>query len=122
MVQFAAATYMIITLGVIVFQFCLIAGAPWGKITQGGQNEGVLSLSGRVVAGLSVVLLAFMAIGVASEAGITKNLPTWVAYVGLTIQALSTFLNWITRSRIERLIWAPITTLMLALAIYVILS
>lgn len=120
MVQLAATTYVFIILGVVVFQFCLIAGAPWGRVTQGGRHHGSLPISGRVVAGTSVVLLVFMAIGIASEAKLIAGLPKWVPYTGLTIQALSALLNWITPSRIERLIWAPITTLMLTLALYVV--
>jgi ABC-type Mn2+/Zn2+ transport system permease subunit len=120
MVQLAATTYIFILLGMIVFQFCLIAGAPWGRMTQGGRHEASLPISGRVVAGISVVLLVFMATGVASEAKLIAGLPKWVPYTGLTIQALSALLNWITPSRIERLIWAPITTLMLTLALYVV--
>lgn len=120
MVHLAASTYIFIILGVIVFQFCLITGAPWGKVTQGGRHQGSLPISGRVVAGISVTLLIFMAIGIASEAKLIAGLPKWVLYTGLTIQALSALLNWITPSRIERLIWAPITTLMLALALYVV--
>lgn len=121
MVQLAATTYIFIILGVIVFQFCLIAGAPWGRMTQGGRHEGALPVSGRVAAGISAVLLVFMATGVASEAKLITSLPKWVPYTGLAIQALSALLNWITPSRKERLIWAPTTTLMLALAVYVVL-
>ena len=36
-----ALVYIAIIAGVIVFQFCLMAGAPWGRLTQGGQVEGV---------------------------------------------------------------------------------
>lgn len=122
MIQIAAILYVIIVVGVIVFQFCLIAGAPWGRLTQGGRHEGALPVAGRVAAALSVLLLVFMGAGIASAAGITPNWPMWTAYVALAVQALSTTLNWITPSRAERRLWGPITAVMLALAAYAVFA
>lgn len=119
MIQTAAIIYILIVFLVIVFQFCLIGGAPWGRITQGGRYQGALPYSGRVAAGFSALLLVFMAVGVASEAGMITTLPKWIANTGLAIQSLSAILNWITPSRAERLLWGPITTIMLLLAAYV---
>jgi hypothetical protein len=93
MVQLAATTYIFIILGVIVFQFCLIAGAPWGRATQGGCHVVALPVSGRVVTGISVLLLVFMATGVASETKLITGFPKWIPYTGLTIQALSALLS-----------------------------
>lgn len=118
--QIAAVLYVVLVVGVIAFQVCLIAGAPWGRLTQGGSRDGALSVSGRIGAGLSIVLLAYMAVGVASAAGMTPNWPGWTAYTVLAVQGLSTLLNWITPSRAERILWGPITTVMFALALYVV--
>lgn len=120
MIQIAAISYVIIVAGVIVFQFCLIAGAPWGRLTQGGRHEGALPVAGRVAAALSVPLLVCMGAGIVSAAGMTPNWPMWTAYVALSVQALSTTLNWITPSRAERLLWGPVTAVMLVLAGFVI--
>ncbi len=120
MTQIAAVLYLAIVAGVIVFQFCLVAGAPWGRLTQGGTREGVLPIAGRVAAGLSVPVLVCMAAGLTSAAGMSPHWPKWTAYVALAVQVLSTFLNWITTSRAERLLWGPVTTVMLLLAVYVI--
>jgi hypothetical protein len=120
MTETAAILYVLIVAGVIVFQICLIAGAPWGRLTQGGRHDGSLPVSGRVIAGVSIPLLIFMAAGIASAAGFIANLPTWVFYTALAIQALSTCLNWLTPSQLERRLWAPITTVMLALSGYVV--
>lgn len=122
MIQAAATLYVVIIAGVIVFQFCLIAGAPWGRLTQGGTHEGALPVAGRVAAGVSVLLLIAMGAGIASEAGMISALPTWLVYTGLGVQALSAFLNWITPSKAERRLWAPITTVMLVLALYVVIA
>lgn len=122
MIQIAAMSYVVIVSGVIVFQFCLIAGAPWGRVTQGGRYEGRLPVAGRAGAALSILLLAFMASGIASAAGIVPNWSMWTAYVALAIQALSTTLNWITPSSAERRLWGPVTAVMVALAAYVVFA
>ena len=49
-VQSTAALYAAIIALVILFQICLIAGAPWGRFTQGGRYAGPLPSSGRFVA------------------------------------------------------------------------
>lgn len=120
MIEWAAMSYVIIVFGVIVFQFCLIVGLPWGRLTQGGAHEGVLPQSGREIAGVSVFLLLFMGASIVSAAGLSPNWPIWSAYIALGIQFLSTFLNWITPSVAERRLWAPITSVMLVLATYVV--
>lgn len=122
MIQTAATLYLVIIAGVIVFQFCLIAGAPWGRLTQGGTNEGALPVAGRVAAGVSVFLLIAMGAGIASEAGMISALPNWLIYTVVSVQALSAFLNWITPSKAERRLWAPITTVMLGLVLYVVMA
>ncbi len=122
MVQLAATMYVVVVGSVILFQFCLIAGAPWGRLTQGGRFEGALPVSGRVAAVLSVLLLVCMGAGVFSAAGMAPYWPKWTAYAALIVQALSMMLNWITPSRAERLLWGPVTTVMLALVVYVIFA
>lgn len=122
MVQIAATLYVVVMAGVIVFQFCLIAGAPWGRLTQGGRYEGALPVPGRVAAVLSVPLLLCMGAGVTSAAGMSPNWPPWSAYAVLVVQALSTIVNWVTPSRAERRLWGPITAVMLALVVYVVLA
>ncbi|MGE0624358.1 MAG: hypothetical protein AB7I04_15280 [Pseudomonadales bacterium] len=118
----AALLYVLIVAGVIGFQFCLIAGAPWGRLTQGGRHAGALPPAGRIAAGLSVLLLAGMAAAIASAAGLFPGWPGWTAWGALAVQLASTILNWITPSRAERMLWGPVTTLMLALAAFVTLA
>lgn len=122
MIQLAAWSYVAIVAGVIVFQFCLIGGAPWGRLTQGGRYPQALPAAGRITAALSVPLLAGMAGAVASAAGMAPGWPVWTAWTALALQALSTILNWITPSRAERMLWSPVTTLMLLLAVCVIVG
>lgn len=115
-----ALLYAIICLGVIGFQVALILGAPWGGITQGGAHEGKLPIANRIFAGVSILLLAGMALAVSSTAGLNALLPTWTIWPALGLQSVVTLLNWITRSTIERKLWAPITSVMLVLMVSVL--
>lgn len=121
MIQASAVLYAVICAGVIGFQICLIGGAPWGRLTQGGSHPEALPGSNRVFAAISIVLLTLMVCSILSAAGIWPHWPPWVGWGALGIQAVSTLLNWITPSRPERLLWAPVTTVMLALAGLVLL-
>ena len=118
--QMAAILYALIIALVVLFQLCLIFGAPWGQITQGGRYEGPLPVGGRVVATLSVPTLIFMGASITSAAGLMPNWADWTAYAAIAVQALSTTLNWITPSQKERFLWGPITSIMLLLAAYVV--
>tara|TARA_B100000959_G_C14418099_1_gene393275 strand:- start:46 stop:423 length:378 start_codon:yes stop_codon:yes gene_type:complete len=118
--QMAAILYALIIAPVVLFQFCLIFGAPWGQVTQGGRYEGPLPVTGRVAALLSVPILICMGASITSAAGLVPNWAGWTAYAAIAMQALSTSLNWITPSQKERLLWGPITSIMLLLAAYVV--
>ena len=122
MVQYAAVLYALISLGVILFQVGLIAGLPWGHLTQGGRFEGALPTSGRIAAGCSIVLLACMAYSVVSLANLVPPWPLWTAWITCALQVVSMLVNWITPSRPERLVWGPITTLMCVLMLVVFLD
>ncbi|MCB1684155.1 MAG: hypothetical protein R3E82_18640 [Pseudomonadales bacterium] len=120
--QSAAFIYAVLCAGVILFQICLIAGAPWGHLTQGGGHTGVLPLRGRVIAAISILLLMMMAGAVLSGAGGWPNWPRWAAWGALGVQAVSMLLNWITPSGAERRLWGPVTTVMFALALGVMVA
>lgn len=119
--QIPAVLYALIIALVVLFQLCLIFGAPWGQITQGGRYEGPLPVTGRVAALLSVPILICMGASITSAAGLVPDWEDWTAYIAIAVQALSTTLNWITPSQKERLLWGPITSGMLLLAAYVVL-
>ena len=116
-----ALIYAAVCLGVICFQVALVFGAPWGRVTQGGTHAGKLPVSGRIVAGLSILVLAGMALAVLSATGGWPHWPRWVSWAALAVQSVSMLLNWITPSRPERRLWAPITSVMLALAALAVL-
>ncbi|WP_422048617.1 hypothetical protein [Shimia sp.] len=110
------ALYFTACLAVIGFQFALLFGAPWGRITQGGQHEGALPLFGRIAAAVSVVILLGMAVAITSAAGWHPQWPIWTSWIALGVQGLSCLANWITPSAPERRLWGPITSAMLGMA------
>ncbi|WP_068118666.1 hypothetical protein [Tropicimonas marinistellae] len=115
-----AYIYCAVIVGVIGFQVALILGAPWGRVTQGGQVDGPLPVSGRVFAAVSIFILLGLALAVLSADGKWPNWPSWTGWVALAINIVVMVLNWITRSAAERKLWAPITTVMVLLVVAVV--
>jgi hypothetical protein len=120
--QIASILYAVGSLGIILFQLCLIAGAPWGRLTQGGKVDGSLPTSGRIAAAINILLFAAMSLAILSAAGYWPNWPIWTGWTTLAIQAVSAILNWITPSVQERKLWGPITLAMLLFVLLVLLS
>ena len=118
--QLAAILYISITVLVIFFQFGLVFGAPLGEFTQGGRFKGALPISGRVLAALSIPLLIFMALSIASVVGFIFEWDRWTAIATIAFQGVTVILNWITPSRKEKLLWGPVTTVAFGLCSYVI--
>lgn len=108
--------FCLMILGLIGFQIALIFGAPWGRITQGGQTEGPLPRSGRVLAAASIAVLVGMALAILSADGLWPGWPAWTGWAAVAVTALSMVLNWITPSVAERKLWGPIMTVLCVLA------
>lgn len=107
-------------LGAIGFQIALILGAPWGRLTQGGQTDGPLAMTGRIAAAVSIIVLGLAALSVISSDGFWPNWPQWTAWVSFAVLSVSMIMNWITPSAPERRLWGPYTTVMVVLAAAVI--
>lgn len=119
---YAACLYVLVTAGVIVFQGALVLGAPLGRFTQGGRYQGVLPLPARIAAGLSILLLAVMALAMVSAVGLWPFWPRPAYLALLAFLGLSVILNLITPSKPERMVFGPIAVLMLALALVPLLT
>lgn len=114
--------YCTLILGVIGFQIALILGAPWGRLTQGGQVNGPLPAFGRIVAAISIIILFGLALAVLSADGRWPFWPLWTGWTAVAVNAVVAVLNWITPSVTERKLWGPITTAMLFVAVAVVWS
>ena len=118
--QLFAYLYVLILGAVVVFQLCLIFGAPWGEYTQGGRYKGTLPINGKIAAGFSIPILIFLGASISSAAGLVLVWERWTAYVAIAIQSLNTILNWISPSQKEKLLWGPVTSFLLLFAVYVV--
>ncbi|PYG34622.1 hypothetical protein [Pelagimonas varians] len=110
-------------IAICFFQIALIAGAPLGEFTQGGQNRGALPLSGRVIAAVSIPILVFCGLAIVSAAGFPGlNWSRKAGWVALAVMTISAILNWITPSAKERAVWGPIMTVMAGFSAHVMIA
>ena len=112
-VNVASLIVVVISLGVFAFQIALVAGAPWGEYTMGGQNKGTLPTQLRVGAAVSAVIMLAQAGHYLAQAGVLPQLldPSWNTVVnwiwfGFTVAGL--IMNSISRSKKERNTWVPV--------------
>ena len=122
----AAFTYAILMAVVILFQFGLTIGLPWGEASMGGKFPGKYPPKMRVVSFLNMILLSFITIIVLVKADVMlsqfkpfSNVAVWFV---VAFAAIGAVLNTITPSKIERRIWAPVTILQLIASIIVALN
>ena len=113
LVTVASLIVVVISLGVFAFQIALVAGAPWGEYTMGGQKKGPLPTQLRVGAAVSAVIMLAQAGHYLAQAGVLPTLldPSWNTVVnwiwfGFTVAGL--IMNSISRSKKERNTWVPV--------------
>lgn len=108
---------------VVLFQWAIVLGAPWGEFTQGGGTVGRLPTTGRLAAAASSVLLLTMASAISARTGQgpLRSLPpraiTVLVWLTTVYSGLSVLLNLATPSVKERAVWAPISTVILMLVV-----
>ncbi len=109
-----------LTILVIVFQFCLAIGLPWGAASMGGKYPGVYPKEKRLIPVMSIVLLAVIMLVTFVRMGLlldgffeVSKIFMWVV---VAFFGIGTILNTITPSKIER-IWAPVAFLQLICSI-----
>lgn len=124
----AAALVAAVLLVVLVgFQIALAVGVPWGKAAYGGASE-TLSPRLRVSSAVAVVVWAlvswfYLALAVPDLAGPVPD--SWagvVSWILVGLFAVATLMNAISRSRIERAIWTPVSAVLLISGIVVALG
>jgi len=116
----AAHLFSFCAAGVITFQLALVAGAPWGALTQGGASPGVLPAPGRSLAAVSAVLLLGMLVIVRARVGLLAA-PRLGRLVWLVVAycVLGVVANAATPSAAERCLWLPVVSVMLVASLRV---
>lgn len=123
--SFSAIIFIALTGIVIIFQGCLAAGVPWGQASMGGKYPGKYPPKMRVIAVLNMLILAFFAAVVLSEANLMfphlKKISGIGIWVIVVFFGIGTIMNTITPSKVER-IWAPVALIQLITSIIVAIS
>jgi hypothetical protein len=100
---------------VALFQAALALGTPWGEAALGGANTGVLPDTLRASSVVSALVYLLLA-GIAGTNWTGPNLRRRVLYGATVLMILGAVMNIASPSFIERIIWAPVTVvLMIAL-------
>ncbi len=108
---------------VILFQIGLGLGMPWGKLSMGGKFPGIYPYKMRIACIFQILILGVMGTIVFTRAGIM--FPDWYPYsvkiiwVEVVFFSIGVVLNSITPSKWERIIWAPVTIILLVCSILV---
>ncbi len=122
----AGLVFAVTASGVVAFQLALALGAPWGAYAMGGAFPGRFPPPMRVAAVVQAALIALLAVGVLSVAGIL--LPDvavafpWLGWVAVVVSAVAVVLNAISRSAGERRIWVPVAAVLLVSSLLVALA
>jgi hypothetical protein len=126
--RIAAAISAVLLGAVIAFQLALVLGAPWGEYTQGGTTTGALPMAGRVMAAISIVVLSVFALALLARVGwgplrhAPQRLVTVVVWVSVGYAAIAVLLNTATPSAKERLVWAPVSVILLVAQLTAVLG
>ncbi len=117
---FSANVFSGLTGVVIAFQLALVAGAPWGALTQGGRVTGQLPLTARALALFSTALLALFIYLVRTRAHSVSPVRFRRAiWVVVLYCALGIIANAATSSPAERILWLPVVTMMFLASLHV---
>lgn len=123
MVRWAGALAAIGCFGIAAFQVALAAGAPFGRAAWGGAHERLprnLRVASAVAAGVWVLVALIVLAGAGFEASpisvSVADRATWVVAGLLLVGAV---MNFISRSRSERLIWGPVALVLAGLTVFV---
>lgn len=124
--RIAAVIYTVLTAFVVAFQLALAVGAPWGSYAMAGAFPGQFPPALRVAALIQGVILVLLAGVVLARSGAAlrqwASVSVRLVWVVVVVVALSVVLNLITPSTGERIIWAPVTVVLLICSVLVATS
>lgn len=121
LVTISAYIFTILSIILVLFQFGLIIGMPWGKASIRGKYPGKYPPKMRVVSLINIFVLSIIAVIVLIKADIIfpqlKSFSNIAIYFIVGFSVLATILNLITPSKIERKIWLPMAVVLLVTSI-----
>lgn len=104
----AGAALLLVVAG---FQGLLAAGAPWGEAAYGGANAGVLPEGLRLSSAVAAAIYAGLA-GIAGTRLLPTSLRSRFMYGTSALMTVGAIMNIASPSFIERIIWTPVTLLL----------
>lgn len=122
-----AAILLLITLALLsVFQAVLASGAPYGHFAWGGQHK-VLPASLRAGSIISIVIYACIGCCIVSKVGIYQIIPK-STFLDIILWAITVYffigilMNSISRSKYERNIMVPVSSVLAVCSLMITLS
>lgn len=116
----AAYVFSIFTVAGVIFQFALAMGAPWGEMAMGGKFPGHFPPKMRVAAVVQLALLVFIGLIVLTRTGIILEelfeFSKSAIWFVVALCVVSAILNTMTPSKKERMLWAPVTIILVICA------
>jgi hypothetical protein len=124
MVLVAAWVFAVVALFAVCFQFALGLGAPFGEMAMGGRYPGTFPVQMRVAAIVQGLIIGALGAIVLTSAGVivTPLDAAWLIWIVVAFSGVSLFVNAISRSRKERLLWVPAAIVMLVSSLIVALA
>ena len=124
--MFVAYMFTILTLIVIVFQFALALGAPWGEYTLAGKYPGKLPPKLKLAAVMQMLVLIIFSLIMLTRSGLILEQFFKISRVAIWFVAgffiLGSATNLTSPSQKEKLLWGPVNIILLILSILTALS
>ena len=117
-IRYTSGVAAVLLTGLVAFQLALAFGAPWGRAAYGGGTDRPTQKM-RGSSAVASVVWALIALVVLRRGGhpVPQVLPERampvVMWVAVGLLAVGSVLNIITPSRLERMIWAPVSLVLL---------
>ena len=122
-VTISAIIFTFLSAILILFQLALTFGMPWGEASMGGKFPGKYPPKMRIVSLINSLILIIITLIVLIKADILlpqyRSISNIAIYFVVGFSAVTTILNIITPSKIERKIWAPVAMMLLITSIIV---
>ena len=102
---------------VMAFQLALAIGMPWGEMAMGGKYPGRFPLKMRLAALVQIPLLLSFTLIVLTRASLALvdyfEFSKYAIWLVIAFSFIGAILNTITPSRKERMLWSPISIVLL---------
>lgn len=114
----ASGLSAVLLVGLVGFQLALALGAPWGRAAYGGASEQP-GVELRVNSAVASVLWSVVALAILRRGGhrvpmvVPRPALPVLMWIVVGLLAVGLVLNLITPSELERMIWAPVTAVLL---------